>query len=101
MAQVQTPAVAVPSVRPAMQSALILALVSVLLVAAIAIALLASGTLAFRAGPRAGDVGSPEWVTFRAGERAPLPAVTLDPASQGSVSSQQMVDFRRCEREGC
>lgn len=101
MAQVQTPAVAVPAVRPAMQSTFIIALVSLLLVAAIAVALLASGTLAFRTGPRAGDVGSPQWITFRAGERAPLPAVTIGSGSQSSVSSGPMVDFRRCEREGC
>jgi len=99
MAQVQTPAVAAPSIRPARpESIVILAFVSLVLVAAIAVALVASGTLAFRASPRAGDVGSPEWVTFRAGEREPLPAVTIN---RDSVSSGAMVDFRRCEREGC
>ena len=97
MAQVQTTAVAAP-IRPAWQPAVIFAITSLLLVAAITVALVASGTLSLRASTQAGDIGSPEWVTFRAGERAPFPAVTV---GRDSVSSGPMLDFRRCEREGC
>lgn len=141
MAQVQTPAVAAP-IRPAWQPAVIFALASLLLVAAITVALVASGTLSLRASTQAGDIGSPEWVTFRAGERAPLPATRLGgtspaavpveelqsraraagamgkaglhgslagdsrPAAESgtsatSATSAGLVDFRRCEREGC
>jgi hypothetical protein len=141
MAQVQTTAVAAP-IRPAWQPVVILATASLLLVAAIGVALLASGTLTFQTSPRAGDTGSPQWITFRAGERAPLPATRSGGASPAgaaveelqsraqaagamvnaglhgslagdsqpaaesdpsatSATSGGMVDFRRCEREGC
>lgn len=90
MAQVQTPAVAAPSIRPASQSIVMLAIVSALLVGAIALALVASGTLTFTPSARAGDVGSPQWITFRAGERAPLPATRSAGTSSATTSVEQL-----------
>ena len=89
MAQVQTTAVAAP-IRPAWQPAVILATASLLLVAAIGVALLASGTLTFQTSPRAGDTGSPQWITFRAGERAPLPATRSGGASPAGAAVEEL-----------
>lgn len=96
MAQVQTPPVA--AVRPMRQPAILAAVVTLLLVATIAVVVLASGAIGLRTSQRAGDIGSAEWIAFRAGERAPLFSVAR---SEDSASSGAILDFRRCERELC
>lgn len=95
MAQVQTPRVA--TVRPMRQPAILVGVVALLLVATIAVVLLASGAIGLGTSPHAGDFGSREWLTYRAGERAPL----FTSAVRGDSASSGAVDFRRCERELC
>jgi hypothetical protein len=95
MAQAETPRVA--TVRPMRQPAILAAVIALLLVATIGVVLLASGAIGLGASSRAGDFGSREWLTYRAGERAPL----FSSVASGTSAASGAVDFRRCERDLC
>lgn len=73
MAQAQTPTVFRP-VRATWRPTVVLAAVSLLLIVAIGLAIAASGVFTRAPSVNAGDVGTREWITFRAGERGPLTA---------------------------
>jgi hypothetical protein len=88
MAHVQMPTVVRP-VRSARAPAIVLAAVSVLLLVAIALAVFGSGVLTRSPIVNAGDIGTSEWITYRAGVRAPFNA----PAAQADVG-------RRAAAEG-